>query len=134
MTGWLRALPHQIPFRAASSAQRIDDSTIAGTMLVSAGDALAEGEPISQLLIFEAMAQIGGALAFGVDAEPAHLSAIDRAELSSPVVVGDRIDLRVTLDAHFGAIFRFSGTATRDGEQVATARFYLAGKSQQDDA
>lgn len=102
-------------------------------MLISAGDALAEGQELSQLLIFEAMAQIGGALAFGESAAPAHLSAIDRAVLSGPVAVGDCILLRVTLDTEFGAIFRFSGTAMRDGVEIASGRFYLAGKAAEDD-
>jgi 3-hydroxymyristoyl/3-hydroxydecanoyl-(acyl carrier protein) dehydratase len=126
VSDWLRSLPHQIPFRAASSAQQVDSKTIEGTFLITANDALNEGALSSQTLIFEAMAQIGGTISFQNDPRPGFLSAIDRATLAAPLAVGDRIVLRVTLDADFGGVFRFSGSARRDGEELASARFYLA--------
>lgn len=131
MTDWLRSLPHQIPFRAASSAREIDVRTIEGTFTLSANEALAEGGVVSQLMIFEAMAQIGGTLAFRNDSRPAFLSAIDRATLAAPLVAGDVVALRVTLDAEFGGVYRFSGSASRDGVEVASARFYLASQNQE---
>jgi 3-hydroxymyristoyl/3-hydroxydecanoyl-(acyl carrier protein) dehydratase len=131
VSDWLRSLPHQIPFRAACSATQIDARTIEGWYLVSANDALSEGAVLSQTLVFEAMAQIGGTLAFQNDPRPGFLSAIDRATLAAPIVVGDQLLLRVTLDAEFGGVFRFSGSAQRDGVELASARFYLASQPQE---
>lgn len=126
MSGFLRSLPHHIPFRAASAAQFPDERTAVGTFLVSSADELGEAQPLSQLMIFEAMAQIGGGIVFRTQHHPAFLSAIDRAELSAPFQAGDRVTIRVTFDSEFGGIRRFSGTAERDGVEIARARFYLS--------
>lgn len=123
---WLAAVPHQIPFRAASSFRKIDDRTVEGDFLASSADALAGGMIATQLLVVEAMAQIGGGLAFGDHGDPAFLSAIEDARFESPIEEGDALKLRVTLDAGFGRIFRFSGTAARGEVEVVRARFYLA--------
>ena len=125
MTSWLDSLPHQIPFRAASSAQRIDAKTIEGTFLCSGGDALVQHLPLATMLV-EAMAQLGGGLAFGESSRPGFLSAIDDARIESIPHVGVKLVLRVRLDAEFGGMFRFSGTAEHEGLEIATARFYLA--------
>ncbi len=77
-------------------------------------------------MIYEAMAQIGGVLAFRDSGIPGYLSAIDSASIDGPLELGDVLRLRVMLDAEFGRIFRFSGTATREGTEFARARFYLA--------
>jgi 3-hydroxymyristoyl/3-hydroxydecanoyl-(acyl carrier protein) dehydratase len=122
---WLRHLPHQIPFRAVSAARRLSDQEIEGTLLVSGGDALAEGGGMPQVMLFEAMAQIGGALVFQ-NSRPAMLSAIDSARIDTPFSTGDLIRLLVRLEVQFGGIYRFSGTAVRDGVEIGRARFYLA--------
>lgn len=123
---WLSALPHQIPFRAASGLRRIDEKTVEGIWYGSSADALTEGRFPTPLMIVEAMAQIAGALAFGEHGEPAMLSAIDEAVFSGTIVENDALTLRVTLDAGFGGIFRFSGIASRAEAEVVRARFYLA--------
>src|SRR5207248_2234083 len=56
---WLASLPHQIPFRAASAATRVDERTIEGTFLCTANDAL----PL-EVMAIEAMAQLAGGLVF----------------------------------------------------------------------
>ena len=130
MNAWLDALPHQIPFRATSDAVRIDSHNIEGDYLCTASDGLAEGV-VTQMMIFEAMAQLGGGLAFDVHGTPGMLSGIDRATLKGPLTAGDRLHLRVTLEAVFGSLYRFSGVAERDGTEFASARFYLAGPEDQ---
>jgi len=92
-------------------------------MLVSAGDAL-QGVP-SELMVIEAMAQVGGARVFA-GGEKGFLSGVDQVEIRDRIVAGDRLTLHVTLDAELGGLFRFHGTASREGRLVATARFYLA--------
>lgn len=84
---------------------------------------------MSEVLVVEAMAQVAGSLVFGDAGAPGFLSAIDEARFEGPLHAGDRLDLSVTLDAGFGRIHRFSGSATREGVEFARARFYLAGPS-----
>jgi len=124
---WLEFLPHQIPFRAASSSTKTSDSSVEGCFISSPDDALYTGGSIPEILVVEAMAQIAGSLVFGPSAAPGFLSAIDEARFEGPLVLGERLELRVTLDAQFGRIHRFRGIALRGGLQFATAKFYLAG-------
>jgi 3-hydroxymyristoyl/3-hydroxydecanoyl-(acyl carrier protein) dehydratase len=116
---WLSSLPHQFPFRAASTARRIDDKTIEGTFACTANDAL----PL-EVMVVEAMAQLAGGLVF----REAHgfLTGIEDCVLDRRIEPGDVITLRVTLDAEFGGTYRFSGTGAIDGLQCARGRFYLA--------
>ena len=79
-----------------------------------------------EILVIEAMAQLAGSLAFGESGSPGFLSAIDESRFEGALILGDRIDLSVSLDAAFGRIYRFRGLATRGGLQFATAKFYLA--------
>lgn len=126
MSSWLSSLPHQIPFRAASSARVVDDSTVEGTFLCTASEALAEGGLASTMMIFEAMAQIGGTLVFQNTAAPGFLSAIDGASIDGPILPGDSLDVRVKVEAEFNGLFRLSAVAHRDGLEFARAKFYLA--------
>lgn len=115
---WLAQLPHQIPFRAASTGRQIDDRTIVGTFLCTANDRL------PQIMLAEAMAQLGGGLVF----REGHglLTGIDDCEVSRTIEPGDVVELTVTLDAEFGGTYRFTGTASIGGLQCARGRFYLA--------
>lgn len=115
---WLANLPHQIPFRAASSARKIDDKTIEGTYLVTANDVLPTG-----VMAVEAMAQFAGGLVFR---EQGFFSGIDRCELLRQVEPGDVVHCVVTLEAEFGGTFRFSGVGRVDGVEVVRGRFYLS--------
>ncbi len=117
---WLSSLPHQIPFRAASTGRRIDAKTIEGEYLCAAED--------PELFIAEAMAQLAGGLVFDA-ATPGFLSGIDRFELDRAVVAGDVVRIVVHLDAELGALFRFTATGAIDGVEVARGRFYLAAPS-----
>lgn len=117
---WLSALPHQIPFRAASAVRSRDAKSIDGTFLWTANETLPP-----EVMLVEAMAQFAGGLAFE---EQAHgfLSGIDRCQITRAIEPGDLVSVHVTLDADFGGIFRFSGTAMIDGLECARGRFYLA--------
>lgn len=126
MSGWLGSLPHQVPFRAASTGKLLDERTIEGEMIVSANDALSEGGASPVAMVFEAMAQLGGGLAFRGETRHAYFSAIDEASVDHPPAPGDRLRIVVSLEADFGRIYRFRGTAQREGLEIARARFYLA--------
>lgn len=118
---WLASLPHQIPFRAASAATRLDEKTIEGSYVCTSDDLM----PPS-LMAVEAMAQLGGGLAFANSPSHAFLSGIDRCEIDRAIDVGDVIRFVVTLDADFGGTFRFTGRGLVDGVEVIRGRFYLA--------
>jgi 3-hydroxymyristoyl/3-hydroxydecanoyl-(acyl carrier protein) dehydratase len=118
---WLDTLPHQIPFRAASAATRIDDSTIEGTYVCTANDPL----PFA-ILAVEAMAQLAGGLAFHGTRGHGFLNGIDGATLDRPIEPGEVVRFRVTMSASFGGIFRFTGTGAVDGVEVIRGKFYLA--------
>ena len=118
---WLASLPHQIPFRAASAATRLDEKTIEGVYVCTVDD-----EMPSSLMAVEAMAQLGGGLAFANSPSHAFLSGIDRCEVDRAIEAGDVIRFKVTLDVNFGGTFRFSGSGAIDGVEVIRGRFYLA--------
>jgi 3-hydroxymyristoyl/3-hydroxydecanoyl-(acyl carrier protein) dehydratase len=118
---WLSILPHQIPFRAASAARRIDDRTIEGVYLCTANDTL---NP--QVMLIEAMAQFAGGLVFEAQG---FFTGIDRCEVLRAIEPGDAVEIKVTLEAEFGGTFRFSGTGQIAGVEVVRGRFYLAGAS-----
>ena len=115
---WLASLPHQIPFRAASAATRIDDKTIEGLYVCTADNLMPPN-----VMAVEAMAQLGGGLAF---TSQAFLTGIDGCEIDRAIEPGDVIRFVVTLDANFGGTFRFSGRGAIDGVEVIRGRFYLA--------
>ncbi len=118
---WLQTLPHQIPFRAASSARRIDDATIEGTFVCTADDPL----PFA-ILAVEAMAQLAGGLAFHQTQGHGFLSGIDGVTLDRAIEPGEVVRFRVTMSASFGGTFRFLGSGEVDGVEVIRGKFYLA--------
>ena len=118
---WLASLPHQIPFRAASAAQRIDEATITGTFLCTANDEL----PLD-VMIVEAMAQLAGGLAFHETRGHGFLTGVDRCEVDRKIVCGDVVRFTIKLEASFGGIFRFTGRGEVDGVEVVRGKFYLA--------
>ena len=123
---WLASLPHQIPFRAASAATRTADQTIEGVYVCTANDVMPSG-----VMAVEAMAQLGGGLAFADSPSHAFLTGIDGCEIDRLIEIGDVIRFVVTLDAQFGGTFRFSGRGVVDGVEVIRSRFYLASSDAQ---
>ena len=118
---WLSSLPHQIPFRAASAATKIDDNTIEGAFLCTANDDTNAG-----YMAVEAMAQLAGGLAFHVEKGPGFLTGIDRCEIDREIAAGDIVLFRITQEAAFGGTFRFRGQGSIDGVEIIRGRFYLA--------
>lgn len=115
---FLRHLPHQIPFRAASAFRRRDDKTIEGAFLCTANDVAT-----ADVMLVEAMAQFAGAMVFE---QRGFVSGIDGCTLSRAIEAGDVVEIVMTLDASFGGTHRFHGIGTIDGVEVARGRFYLA--------
>jgi hypothetical protein len=117
---WLESLPHQIPFRAASAATRVDAKTIEGVYVCTVNDAMP-----AEVMAVEAMAQLGGGLAFADSRSHGFLTGIERCEVDRAIEGGDVIRFVVTLDADFGGTFRFTGSGVIDGVEVIRGRFYL---------
>jgi 3-hydroxymyristoyl/3-hydroxydecanoyl-(acyl carrier protein) dehydratase len=124
--GWLQALPHQIPFRAASAVEQRTSDTIEGSFLCTANDALGGGVPPVDIMLLEAMAQFAGGLAFHGREGHGYLSAIDGCTIDRPIQPGDVVKISVTMEAAFAGIFRFRGSGVVDGVEVVRGRFYLA--------
>lgn len=118
---WLSSLPHQIPFRAASSARRLSETAIEGLFLCTANDRAA-----TEIMLLEAMAQVAGGLAFRESRRHGYLTGVDHWEIDRMIQAGDVVSMIVTLDAAFGGTYRFSGTGTIAGVECARGRFYLA--------
>ncbi|MDX1582553.1 MAG: hypothetical protein R3338_03045 [Thermoanaerobaculia bacterium] len=124
MSEWLRFLPHQIPFRSASSSILVDERTARGTRLASGGDALQASPP--ELMLIEAMAQIAGMVAFRSSGVAGSLAGIDQFSIERLPEEGDRVEIEAKLVAELGSLFRFEGRAWVDGNLLATGRFYLS--------
>ena len=118
---WLQTLPHQIPFRAASAATRLDGATVEGTFVCTANDPL----PFP-IMAVEAMAQLAGGLAFHGTPGHGFLNGVDGVELHRAIEPGEIVRFHVTMNASFGGIFRFTGTGSVDGVEVIRGKFYLA--------
>ena len=115
---WLANLPHQIPFRAASAAHRIEEKSIDGVYVCTANDTLSP-----EVTVVEAMAQFAGGLVFR---EQGFFTGIDRCEVMRAIEPGDVVAIHVELEAEFGGTFRFNGVGRIDGVEVVRGRFYLA--------
>ena len=87
------------------------------------------GHPVMPgVLVLEALAQASALLAKRsmterTDDQVIYLMAIDNARFRRPVVPGDRLELRVEVVKHKGAIWKEKGTALVEGEVAAEAEF-----------
>jgi 3-hydroxymyristoyl/3-hydroxydecanoyl-(acyl carrier protein) dehydratase len=118
---FLATLPHQIPFRAASAARRVDDTTIEGVFVCTANDPL----PFPGMVV-EAMAQLAGGLAFHGTRGHGFLNGVDGCTLDRVIEPGEVVRFTVKMTAAFGGIFRFTGAGSVDGVEVVRGKFYLA--------
>jgi len=114
-------LPHRHPFLF------IDRVTSRDPGIGATGIKCVTYEPggFPQVLLLEAMAQLGGIAAATEKGEGGFLASIDHAEFCREVRSGDRIDVTVRIIKSFGRLFLMEGKACVDGEQVATARLML---------
>jgi 3-hydroxyacyl-[acyl-carrier-protein] dehydratase len=128
----LQILPHRWPFVLVD---RVTDvvprERIVGHKCVTMGEPWAQGHfparPIFPgVLIIEALAQIGGILAYASEPFDAASSlmyflGIDKAKFRRPVTPGDRLDLEVTILHHRTNVWKFKGEASVDGTLCASA-------------
>jgi 3-hydroxyacyl-[acyl-carrier-protein] dehydratase len=126
----LEILPHRYPFVLVDRVTEIDaGKSIRGHKMVSANEPWCmghfPGRPIMPgVLIIEALAQIGGILAYASEPFDASTSlmyflGIDKAKFRHTVTPGDRLDLFVEVVHHRSNVWRLRGEATVDSTLCA---------------
>jgi len=128
-------LPHRYPFLLVDRVTELTkgESTIAFKN-VSISEPVFQGHfpghPIYPgVMILEGMAQAGGILAFKsmdlTDEDAAnkvvYFMSIDKAKFRAPVRPGDRLEYRISVMKHKGAIWLLSGKAYVDDKLVSEA-------------
>jgi 3-hydroxyacyl-[acyl-carrier-protein] dehydratase len=128
----LQILPHRWPFVLVDRVTDVvPGERIVGHKCVSMGEPWFSGHfpahPIMPgVLIVEALAQIGGILAYASDPfDPTtslmYFLGIDKAKFRRAVTPGDRLDLEVTIVHHRTNVWKFRGEASVDGTLCASA-------------
>jgi 3-hydroxyacyl-[acyl-carrier-protein] dehydratase len=126
----LQILPHRWPF---VMVDRVTDvvprERIVGHKCVTMGEPWAQGHfparPIFPgVLIIEALAQIGGILAYASEPFDASSSlmyflGIDKAKFRRIVIPGDRLDLEVSVIHHRSNVWKLRGEASVEGTLCA---------------
>ena len=126
----LEILPHRYPFVLVDRVTDIvAGESIRGHKMVSANEPWCQGHfpdrPIMPgVLIIEALAQIGGILAYASEPFDASTSlmyflGIDKAKFRHTVTPGDRLDLYVEVIQHRSNTWKLRGEATVEGTLCA---------------
>lgn len=123
-------IPHREPFLLVDSVSEITEQTCAAHFTVDAEHIVFQGhfpgKPIwPGVLIVEGLAQTGCvfyAEKFGLPSDKLVVFAgIDKVRFRRPVLPGERLDYSVSLTLNRGAIFKFTGEATVNGERCCNA-------------
>ena len=128
-------LPHRFPFLLVDRITDIvKNKSLIGYKNVTIGDNVFQGHfpghPIYPgVMILEGMAQAGGILAFqsmDMTKEEAankvvYFMSIDKAKFRAPVKPGDRLEYRIKVIKHKGAIWMLKGEAFVDDKMVSEA-------------
>jgi 3-hydroxyacyl-[acyl-carrier-protein] dehydratase len=128
-------LPHRFPFLLVDRVTELEENvSLVGYKNVTIGEQIFEGHfpghPIYPgVMILEGMAQAGGILAFksmNMSEEEAankvvYFMSIDGAKFRNPVRPGDRLEYRMRVLKHKGAIWILEGKAYVDDKLVSEA-------------
>ncbi len=126
----LDILPHRYPFLLIDRVLELEEGKRArGLKNVTINEPFFQGhfpgQPIMPgVLIVEAMAQVGGILAFksaNVRDRVVYFMGIDRARFRRPVVPGDTVEFELTVKKTRGSIWTFKGEAFVAGKLAAEA-------------
>ncbi len=128
----LNILPHRYPFLLVDRVVSIEEGRAVAIKNVTINEPFFQGhfpgQPIMPgVLILEALAQVGGVLAFQTAKEAEnHLViflGIDRAKFRKPVIPGDQLRLEVTLLHKRHPYWRLRGEAYVDDVLVCEMEF-----------
>jgi 3-hydroxyacyl-[acyl-carrier-protein] dehydratase len=126
----LKILPHRYPmllidrileFEAGKSAKGIKNVTINEPFFLGH---FPDHPIMPGVLIIEAMAQVGGILAFksaDVQNKVVYFMGIDKARFRRPVLPGDTLEIMVEVKKRRGTIWSFKCSASVDGSVAANA-------------
>lgn len=128
-------IPHRYPFLLVDRITNIiKNETLIGYKNVSISENVFQGHfpghPIYPgVMILEGMAQAGGILAFQsmeMTKEEAakkvvYFMSIDKAKFRAPVKPGDKLEYRISVIKHKGAIWMLKGEAFVDDKMVSEA-------------
>ena len=129
-------LPHRYPFLLIDRITEMETGvSIKGYKNISISEPVFQGHfpdhPIYPgVMIIEGMAQAGGVLAFksmddkGQEENQnkvVYFMSIDKAKFRSPVTPGDRLEYRLNVIKHRGAVWHLDGKAFVDDKLVAEA-------------
>lgn len=126
----MKILPHRYPFLLVDRIIEFEPYKMAkGIKNVTINEAFFQGHfpghPIMPgVLIIEAMAQVGGVLAFksaSVENKVVYFMGIDKVKFRRPVLPGDRVELVLNVVKNRGDIWIFKGEAFVDGKLAAEA-------------
>ena len=124
-------LPHRYPFLLVDRVLELDpDRRIVGIKNVTVNEPFFQGHfpgrPVMPgVLILEAMAQVGGLLAFkslGAATRPVvYLTGVDGAKFRKPVVPGDRLRFEIDVLKKRSPFWKMAGRAYVENELVCEA-------------
>jgi len=133
----MRRLPHRYPMLLVDRVQEC----VAGERIVALKNVTANeeffvghfpGRPVMPgVIVLEALAQAAGILTFvtaGIYPDESvkfYFAGIDKARFRRPVVPGDQLMLRATLERRIRTIWKFSTLAEVAGEEVASAEMMV---------
>lgn len=137
--GIRRMLPHRYPFLLLDRVVEYDGDAkrVRAYKCVTANESYFQGHfpdrPVMPgVLVIEAMAQAGGVLTqlsrggATPDGRLSYLVKVDNARFANMVVPGDRLDIEVTIKRLIRNMTLYSGVASVDGGQVASADILCA--------
>jgi 3-hydroxyacyl-[acyl-carrier-protein] dehydratase len=134
----MRRLPHRYPFLLVDRVLECESGkAIRAVKNVTINEPFFTGHfpnrPVFPgVMILEALAQTAGILAFvtaGVYPEEKrelYFVGIDKARFRKPVLPGDQLILKATLERSLRGIWKFSTTAEVDGVEVTSAEMMVA--------
>jgi 3-hydroxyacyl-[acyl-carrier-protein] dehydratase len=133
----MRRLPHRYPMLLVDRVQEC----VAGERIVALKNVTANepfftghfpGRPVMPgVMVLEAMAQTAGILCFvtaGIYPDESvkfYFAGIDKARFRRPILPGDQLVLRATLERRIRTIWKFSTVAEVDGAEACSAEMMV---------